>query len=198
MKKSAILIFIFLIILISNVYSQGPVGSPTGTPIGNPFAELGTIVTSAIQIIVQIFMVPGTMSIDQLIALLRFGLWLMVFTIFHWGTTKFITNKRVCLIISLCIAVMVMLLTPSDLLRLIAVQYTSLVLLPLLFGVPVFIVWAMYVKWKPTNKMEHFIRALIIMALIWIVSRIDLWARSFPSPIFIPLIVSKLTEKWKK
>jgi hypothetical protein len=170
MKKTHSLLISSTIILLS----LAGVAYAAGT-VPSPFSSFNDVLGGVFDIILNIFSLSFLKgSASNLVALMRFLIWLLLFAIFYTVAQLLPMNKagsgnnRLPLIIALVISAISVIFMPSSLLIAIGEQYATVILVIMLLIFPIAGLYVGYVLIKPTNWVMHLLR-LIILIVVWVI-----------------------------
>jgi hypothetical protein len=177
MKKSHILILFSALLLISL--------SGMAYAASDPFAKLSTLLDTMFMYILGIFKLEflhGSMS--NLVALMRFFIWIMLFTIFYFAANAIFNRgggigaqggagNRLPLILAFCLSSITAIFLPSSILIAIGIEYSTIIALVMLCLIPLAIIYVAYGIFHPNNWAGHLVRLIALLVCLWVISQID-------------------------
>jgi hypothetical protein len=194
-KLSIIIVsMIFVLLLTSLVYAPGNIPNP-----GGAFSGVGDILKKAFDILLTIFdlSIFGG-SLNKMVALARFVVWLLVFTLFNLGVSAIPGlngggggggggNKYTGTIIALCLSLLSAFFMPDSILIAIIEGYHSVVAFLLILVPVVVAVYISYFVIRGNSWYHHAARIGILLVFWLILYQMDQFlATTFFMALFIP------------
>ncbi len=187
MKKKLSLVIISMVILfaLSTTIYAGAAGN-----VPNPFSTLSSVLQGAGQLIQDIFSLKWicstgygsgrVCSMNQLLAITRFVLWIICFAlmyqagqlVFNRGQAGNNGNRNAG-IIAFCIATLTMVVLPDTYLIAFAEEYATILYLIITVVPPAAGLYFSYVLWPATTRWHHLVRFLILIVCWMILYGID-------------------------